>query len=90
MSVKNCSRDVLVSRNSSQMALDEYASKNTCKLEFCFFFYCKKYLFLLIYEHILLIYMDCELFIFKDKLMFEKVSTGDYAKFSYPLVYKFF
>jgi hypothetical protein len=30
MSVKNCSRDVLVSRNSSQMALDEYVSTNAC------------------------------------------------------------
>ena len=31
MSVKNCSRDVLVSRNSSQMALDESVSTNACK-----------------------------------------------------------
>jgi len=31
MSVKNCSRDVLVSRNCSQMSLDESVSKNTCK-----------------------------------------------------------
>ena len=28
MSVKNCSREVLVSRNSNQMALDVYVSKN--------------------------------------------------------------
>jgi hypothetical protein len=32
MSVKNCSRDVLVSRNSSQMALDESVSANACKI----------------------------------------------------------
>jgi len=31
MSVKNCSRDVLVSRYSSQMALDEDVSTNVCK-----------------------------------------------------------
>jgi hypothetical protein len=31
MSVKNCSRDVLVSRNSSQMALDESVSTNACE-----------------------------------------------------------
>jgi hypothetical protein len=31
MSVKNCSRDVLVSRYSSQMALDEYISTNACE-----------------------------------------------------------
>jgi len=30
-SVKNCSRDVLVSRNSSQMALDEYVSTKACE-----------------------------------------------------------
>jgi len=37
MSVKNCSRDVLVSRNSSQMALDEYVSTNACEKGFIFF-----------------------------------------------------
>jgi len=34
MSVKNRSRDVLVSRNSSQMALDESVSKSACKKMF--------------------------------------------------------
>jgi hypothetical protein len=34
MSVKNCSRDVLVSRNSSQMALDESVCTNACKIFF--------------------------------------------------------
>ena len=31
MSAKNCSRDMLVSRNSSQMALDETVSTNACE-----------------------------------------------------------
>ena len=31
MLVKNCSRDVLMSRNSSQIALDEYVSKSDWK-----------------------------------------------------------
>jgi hypothetical protein len=39
MSVKNCSRDVLVSRNSSQMDLDESLPKNVCKKLFDLFFY---------------------------------------------------
>jgi hypothetical protein len=34
MSVKNCSRDVLMSRNSSQMALDDSLSTNACNIEF--------------------------------------------------------
>jgi hypothetical protein len=34
MSVKNFSRDVLVSRNSSQMALDESLSANACNKMF--------------------------------------------------------
>jgi len=32
MSVKNCSRDVLVSRNSSQISLVESVSTNACKV----------------------------------------------------------
>jgi len=32
MLVKNCSRDMLVSRDRSQMALDESVSTNTCKI----------------------------------------------------------
>jgi hypothetical protein len=35
MSVKNCARDVLVSRNSSLMALADPASTNDCKKMFC-------------------------------------------------------
>jgi len=31
MSVKNCSRDVLVSRNNSQMDLDESLSTSACR-----------------------------------------------------------
>jgi hypothetical protein len=34
MSVKNCSRDVLVCRNRNQMALEEYVSTNACKKRF--------------------------------------------------------
>jgi hypothetical protein len=39
MLVKNCSRDVLVSRNSSQMALDESVSTNACKNKVCVLIY---------------------------------------------------
>jgi hypothetical protein len=38
----------------------------------------------------LLIYMFCELFIFKDKFIFEITSIGNYAKFSFPLIYNLF
>jgi len=38
MLLKNCSRDVLVSRNSSQIALDEYVSTNACEKCFTFSF----------------------------------------------------
>jgi hypothetical protein len=34
ISVKNCSRDVLVFRNSSQMALDEFVATIACKKRF--------------------------------------------------------
>jgi hypothetical protein len=43
MSVKNSSRDELVSRNSNQMASGEYASENACE-EIAFYFYKALYL----------------------------------------------
>jgi len=47
MSVENCSRDVLVSRNSSQMALEESVSINVCNKLFVVLFIGIKYLLLL-------------------------------------------
>jgi hypothetical protein len=39
MSVKNCSREVLVSRNSQQMSLGEYISKNDWQKAYGILFY---------------------------------------------------
>jgi len=46
MSVKNCSSDVLVSRNSSQIALDESASNSAWKRNLDIFFFGMKFLLL--------------------------------------------
>jgi hypothetical protein len=55
MSVKNCSRDVLVSRNSSQMALDEYISTNACEKFHVFSFL--EYILLLPILLLIILYM---------------------------------
>jgi hypothetical protein len=64
MSAKNCSRDVFVSRKSSQISLDEYTSRNVCKKLFGFFLLLE---LTCDYYWLLVNLMLCEIFVFKNK-----------------------